>query len=586
MQNKPTAAAPLEMKGAAAAADFQETILSLKTYFENFGFSSQDLTELEYLAAAEIPGISGTLSYIQGRFGNGYGFDSSRRIYVSYKLWKLGYLPGPFDYFKFWGKVKNARREIIRGRVSVAELKAGEFYEREKIAPSFSDYYGKSQYYQNYVEGQGFIYVEKSESMFCPLSGQFWHADNFTYFYSYRILDQHEKWGGPKLENPPHISETRGVSSYHVSEYAISSFPGGIIHVFNYGDIPADEMQHFGVVYVTDRDLYVVLDEYEESNEIYQHPNGNYYSVPFGIVCRPDEAVSEYHSGAGARNSEANKPVRFSRNSPILTGWEIEKEDFEVKCGITISDFQAALPNFRKERDGSLDGRAGFEFITPPLELSPKGIEKYLKERPVAVAHINANFSKKCGGHIHISRAGFTGRQLFDEIRGYLPLFYALFPGRADGGNSSYCKAKSAFDMVTDRQKYQAVNILNDRIEIRIFGAVKNLENLIWRAALLKKIFENPCSDCSEMYFNRLPGLISHLKKVYRTPEMLEKLLRRVEKYAWKYESITINPEMQPLAIAPGFGYNLILSREFIRVFRPATYKAVLKSWKCQYTFA
>lgn len=584
MQNKPTAAAPLEMKGAAAAADFQETILSLNEYFRNYGFSSNDITEIENLAAAEFPENSSPLAYIQRKYGNGLGFDSSRRVYVSYHLWKLGYLPGPFDFFKFWGRVKNAYREIVRGRVTVSELKSGDFYERENNG--FSAYFGKSKYYQSFLEGHGFHYVEKSEAMFCPLSGQFWHADNFCSIYSYRLLTQFEKWAGPEFENAPHIAETRGVYQYQISEYSTGLFPGGLIDVFDYGTIPTDEIDLFGVVFITDRNIHVIYDDYSENSEIYQHPNGNYYSVPFGIVCRPDEAVADYHSGAGNRNNEANKPVRFSRNSPILTGWEIEKEDFTVKCGITIQDFQRALPNFRKERDGSLDGRDGFEFITPPLELSPKGIEKYLKARPVAVEHINANFSKKCGGHIHISRAGFTGRQLFDEIRGYLPLFYALFPGRADGQNSSYCKAKSAFDMISDRQKYQAVNILNDRIEIRIFGAVKNLENLIWRAGLLKKIFENPCADCSEMYYNRLPGLISHLKKVYRTPEMLEKLFRRIEKYSWKYESITINPEMRPVAIAPGFGFNLILSREFIRGFRPATYKAVLKSWKNEYTFA
>ncbi len=294
----------------------------------------------------------------------------------------------------------------------------------------------------------------------------------------------------------------------------------------------------------------------------HQHSNGLWYQHPEGFATTPERAVENYHSGC-----KAPAPIRFSRNSKFLVGFEIEKEDLQVKCSVTISDFRDSLPGFRKERDGSLDDEKGFEFITPPFELSPRRIADFFKNNPVALSHVNAEFSRNCGGHIHISCPGKTGPQLFEQMSGYIHLIHALFPHRAD--SNRYCIAKPAAELHRGAGKYSSFNVLNNRVEIRIFGAVRGLENLIWRAGLLKKITENPCFNSGDFYLNQLPKFICHLKKVYTTAAELEKVIKRIESYTFKFEGIKVGPD-DVFATNP----------ERVKLYRPATFRAFLNSKK------
>lgn len=591
MNTQNSAAAAPRIQGAAAAE-----ISALRELFANVGYQTADMREMETLAVAEFPQCNpaGAFSSLLHQHTNGGPtWKGVREIWVSVQLWKKGFTAAPFDFLKFVGRAKNYAREIRRGRVTIEEIRAGEFYEQKSIA-GFSNFYSPTKYYRTITPAGDELIFRHSDGFFCNLGGAYYPDTSTTTFHSVRTL-----WTGPghKWTNEEIAESLQNLNrfglrignpafhSYEISDYCYHTFPGGLVYLESVGCIPADELPLWDAVYIED------LQEYRRRSDrgIYQHPDGKYYSQPFGIVCRPNEAVAGYHSGAGNSGGDCNKPVRFSRNSPLLTGWEIEKEDFQVKCSIRHRDFTAELPNFRKERDGSLNDDSGFEFITPPLELSAKGIEKYLKARPVAVAHINAAYSAKCGGHVHISRAGKSGLELFEEIRGYLPLLYALFPGRADGNNSHYCRAKSARDLISDREKYQAVNILNNRIEIRIFGAVKGLENLVWRAGLLQKIFAAPCNNVAEFYSVHLPGLICHLRKVYSTPEMLEKLIKRIEKYAAKFEGENLRVESSPRGLIHLSSGQIVVNgaacKEYLKARRPATYREILKSFKKSYSF-
>lgn len=587
MNTQNSAAAAPRIQGAAAAE-----IAALREFFKTRGHQSADLREIEILAAAEFPQFNpqGAFTHLLNQFNNGISTTGVMNLWVSFHLWKKGFISAPFDFFKFIGRAKNYAREIRMARVTIEEIRAGEYFEQKSPA-GFSKLFSPRKYYRTITPAGDELIFRHTDAFYCPLGGAYYPDSSCNNIKTIRTLDSAPgaKWDDETLSDALHCAQVGGVVFgnpayyiYLISDYCYRIFPGGLTYVENVGCIPSDELIFWDAVYIEDSR------EYRRRTDpgIYQHPDGKFYSQPHGIVCRPNEAVAGYHSGAGNSGGDCNRPVRFSRNSPLLTGWEIEKEDFQVKCSIHHRDFTAELPNFRKERDGSLDDAAGFEFITPPLELSAKGIEKYLKARPVAVAHINAAFSAKCGGHVHISRAGKSGPELFEEIRGYLPLLYALFPGRADGNSSHYCRAKSGAALLRDREKYQAVNILNNRIEIRIFGAVRGLENLVWRAGLLQKIFAAPCNNVREFYELHLPGLICHLKKVYSTPGMLEKLIKRIERYAAKFESVRLNPELRPPAVPAGNGFNLTISREYLKVYRPATYREILKSWKCQFTFA
>jgi hypothetical protein len=67
------------------------------------------------------------------------------------------------------------------------------------------------------------------------------------------------------------------------------------------------------------------------------------------------------------------------------------------------------------------------------------------------------------------------------------------------------------------------------------------LDNLLWRAALIKKLVNNPARTAAEGY-ELLPKFFAHLMKIYSGKEELERLIKRVEKYASKYEGFRPSP--------------------------------------------
>lgn len=75
---------------------------------------------------------------------------------------------------------------------------------------------------------------------------------------------------------------------------------------------------------------------------------------------------------------------------------------------------------------------------------------------------------------------------------GYLPLLYAIYKTRT---KASYCAGKEKDEMKYSRDKYQAVRVLDNRIEFRIFPAVKNVSTLAWRIELLRYMAKNPTAS-------------------------------------------------------------------------------------------
>jgi len=172
--------------------------------------------------------------------------------------------------------------------------------------------------------------------------------------------------------------------------------------------------------------------------------------------------------------------------SGISIGFEVEKEDEQA---LISYDAHTLLDDtgWFKERDGSLDDDSGYELVSPVYDLMSDKLDKDIANSKELTELINADYGRRCGGHIHLSN-GDSGSLLFDKISPWVPLLYALYVGRIGG---EYCKVKKNEDIKNDHEKYQAIRILDNRIEIRIISAVPTVETLLWRRDLMRLIMNN-----------------------------------------------------------------------------------------------
>ena len=246
-----------------------------------------------------------------------------------------------------------------------------------------------------------------------------------------------------------------------------------------------------------------------------------------------EDYVRGYHNGS-------YQSVNFDRKCKYRIGYEIEKEDRDVLESISIGDFEDATGDvWRKEKDGSLDDESGYELISPTFDLNIDKIFEHIESNEILVQHINADISSRCGGHIHLSERGLSGDQLFEKIKGYTPLFYALYYGRVD---KTYCKGKNNDDLRESNEKYQAIKIHSDRVEFRIISAVPNVRTLKWRTKLLMMILQHPTSDIIRAYYNVDTKFTKLLKQTYND-EKLALLKDRFIENTRKFEGIDINKD-------------------------------------------
>lgn len=187
----------------------------------------------------------------------------------------------------------------------------------------------------------------------------------------------------------------------------------------------------------------------------------------------------------------SKKPRYISSRSQFKIGVEIEKESYE---GAGHSCYQIYDRfGWVKESDGSLDSTTGYELVSPTFGLFGNNL---MKEAEAIEARfpllINGDASNACGGHIHFSRANTSGRDTLEMYCGYLPLLYAIYKGRT---KQHYCQGKEKEEMKRSGEKYQAVRVLDNRIEFRIFPKVKNLSTLQWRIELLRYIAKHPTAN-------------------------------------------------------------------------------------------
>jgi len=186
----------------------------------------------------------------------------------------------------------------------------------------------------------------------------------------------------------------------------------------------------------------------------------------------------DYHSS----DRDAAEEIK----SGMTIGFEIEKED---ESALMSYDAHTLLEDtgWFKERDGSLDDDTGYELVSPIYDLMSDKLDDDIKSSPELTELINADYGRRCGGHIHIGN-GDSGSTLFDKMSPWIPLIYSLYVGRIGG---EYCKVKKNDDIKHHTEKYQAVRIFDNRIELRIISAVPNVDTLLWRRDLMRMIMNN-----------------------------------------------------------------------------------------------
>lgn len=282
---------------------------------------------------------------------------------------------------------------------------------------------------------------------------------------------------------------------------------------------------------IDDFDLVIMCDGciMHSDNAYYWESDGEYH---YESEPEDDEDYTrDYHSGPVHE-------VNFTDEPQFFVGFEIEKEDTDVKESIYINEFEDVCPMWKKERDGSLDDESGYELISPKFELIPDKIHEHIMSNKTIVAHINASVSKSCGGHINLSERGKSGEELFDELKGYTPLFYALYYKRVD---RTYCKGKNNNDLKEDNDKYQAIKIHSNRIEYRIVSAVPNVTTLHWRARLINFIVTHKTSCVKEAFFNANTSPLRDLLMEMYPKDKYNVLMDRLIKFSLQFENINVN---------------------------------------------
>ena len=242
--------------------------------------------------------------------------------------------------------------------------------------------------------------------------------------------------------------------------------------------------------------------------------------------------LAEYHRGGG-------RGWRVPRGETKFTmGFEVEKEDFDAKTSCTYRE----LPHgWTKEKDGSLSYESGYELISPVYDLYGSLHEEDIESSNLLKQHINGSYSGSCGGHIHIASPLYSVEDLFEGCSGFFPVLYSLYVKRLNVG---YAQAKKKHEYL-NRDKRSSIYVRADTLEFRIFPAVKNVKNLMWRVGLLRIIMDNLGATEREvlrMLCDAESPLHKHIAAVIGSENMMRKIDLFVE-YSSLYNDVDLNGE-------------------------------------------
>lgn len=225
-----------------------------------------------------------------------------------------------------------------------------------------------------------------------------------------------------------------------------------------------------------------------------------------------------------ARYHSLSRVFRFSHETPKFSiGFEIEKEDKEASLIEATALYKDT--EWIKEADRSLDLVIGYELVSPAFDMFSNQMETEINMSEDLQQLINAKSSSNCGGHINIASSEYSTKELFEGLSAFMPLLYSMYESRIDK-HYSMAKEKHQY-MSSDADKYAAVFIKRNVLEIRIFSAVKSIENLLWRQDLMRIMCKNinkSETDVLKMLCNQKSKLYLHLRKVYTQGEIINKI--------------------------------------------------------------
>jgi hypothetical protein len=299
----------------------------------------------------------------------------------------------------------------------------------------------------------------------------------------------------------------------------------------------SDNREFYDIVWFNDRDRYGFTEDgwYSDEDDCWY---SNHYE-------KPELYLYDYHHGPRAT-------PRTTKDTVFTIGFEVEKEDDDLQTR-EMADTVYQETGWVKERDGSL-GEFGFEFISPVFDLLKHNFEA---EFDMVKDYLNADYSySRCGGHINVGKRGLNGQDFFNTISGYMPLLYALYPDRV---GVTYCEAKSKSRLVNSPDKYSSVYVKDSFIEFRIFGAVKNMNNLLWRTELIRIMVNNPTTneyDVLKMMTSPKTSLCKHLLSLYSVDKLISKInlfIRYMKTVESKELSVKQDKTIKERALKAGF---------------------------------
>ncbi len=251
-------------------------------------------------------------------------------------------------------------------------------------------------------------------------------------------------------------------------------------------------------------------------------------SSPYG---EGEGSLYGYHSGTPVWATSKNAQIRF--------GYEAEKEDYKgKKVAEAYQGYQSELLpyDFRAERDGSL-GYNGFELISPVYNLNDDKYLDHLRD-PVLSFLMHSDTTFRCGGHITISVKDWTPEDYGEKAAQILPLLYALYPKRAKTSGYSQFYNKDDF-----RQRYNAINISADKMEIRLFAGIKTVKQLTWRVKLLRILFKIDVDKGYQAVYQSLLDmscpLAKHIHLIYKKKYGEKIMLTHAYHKAYQKEELT-----------------------------------------------
>lgn len=226
--------------------------------------------------------------------------------------------------------------------------------------------------------------------------------------------------------------------------------------------------------------------------------------------------LSGYHGPARTMDILNDESVDW------FVGIEVEKEDQEARNRCAWANCNLGN-GWIVERDGSLDNRTGFEAVSPVLDLL--NTKSLFDEFDRLDWMLNSTYSRRCGGHITISRRGLSTDQLVEKLMPFVPMLFSLYEGRLNNGYSGV-QSKDEIERGSRRAIHRKSN---GAVEIRIFSAVPSVQGLQFRIKLVQWIAKHIDKGTFTTFAEVADAMFTDkkLNKLLRTQYSAEKLARK-----------------------------------------------------------